>query len=163
MDYAVFVMRGECGYHVGQVTGQVSFASDDDHARRGHLRALVTTRRWATITDPSRPMGPHNVATLHTVTTPWTVRNDRYVAGQTDVSEGVCHHCATASCRTLVGPPPVVASCEPLPREDDLCEGRGFCLISWGEPGGYSSALWCRDGRWTIENESNESNESNEP
>jgi hypothetical protein len=46
--------------------------------------------------------------------------------------------------------------CDPMPREGESCsEGDGFCVISWGSPGGYSSALWCRDGRWIIENESN--------
>lgn len=40
-------------------------------------------------------------------------------------------------------------------REGQPCEGSGYCVISWGEPGGWSSALWCRDGRWEIENERN--------
>ena len=46
--------------------------------------------------------------------------------------------------------------CEPTPKEGDPCaEGDGYCVLSWGSPGGYSAALWCRDGRWARENERN--------
>lgn len=46
--------------------------------------------------------------------------------------------------------------CDPLPREGDRCgEGDGYCVISWGSPGGHSTALWCREGRWEIEHERN--------
>jgi hypothetical protein len=46
--------------------------------------------------------------------------------------------------------------CEPTPREHSPCsDGEGYCLLSWGQPGGWSSALWCRGGRWTHENERN--------
>ena len=47
------------------------------------------------------------------------------------------------------------ARCEPLPREGDACEESGFCVLTWGEPGGHSSALWCRDGYWVVEEELN--------
>jgi hypothetical protein len=57
----------------------------------------------------------------------------------------------TSSVRHLGG-----GRCEPMPRKDAPCvEGEGFCVISWGEPGGWSSALWCREGRWTMEDERN--------
>jgi hypothetical protein len=45
--------------------------------------------------------------------------------------------------------------CEPMPRAGDACDEHGYCVISWGEPGGHSSALWCRGGRWSIEEEVN--------
>jgi hypothetical protein len=46
--------------------------------------------------------------------------------------------------------------CEPMPQEHSPCTvSEGFCVLSWGKPGGYSSALFCRDGRWVIENERN--------
>lgn len=53
------------------------------------------------------------------------------------------------------GNPPADA-CQPLPKEGTPCVSEaGFCVISWGEPGGYSEALWCVDGRWEIEREAN--------
>jgi len=153
VDYAVYVMRGECGHHVGRITGQPSLTEE----RHGGFFDLRATRRWAAITDPLSAPGPENVATLHEVTVPWSVRDGRYVPGQPDVSAGICHHCAMSECRTLSGPPPPrEQSCHPLPREGDTCEGHGYCVISWGSPGGWSSALWCRGGRWEIENERNE-------
>lgn len=46
--------------------------------------------------------------------------------------------------------------CEPTPKAGDPCRpGDGYCVLSWGEPGGYSEALWCRDGRWSLEQERN--------
>jgi hypothetical protein len=46
--------------------------------------------------------------------------------------------------------------CEPQPRAGAPClAGDGFCVLSWGEPGGHSTALWCRGGRWEIEEEVN--------
>jgi hypothetical protein len=46
--------------------------------------------------------------------------------------------------------------CEPMPKRGDPCRaGDGYCVLSWGEPGGYSEALWCRDGRWQLEQERN--------
>ena len=46
--------------------------------------------------------------------------------------------------------------CDPMPREGDPCKpGDGYCVISWGEPGGWSAALWCRDGAWVHETEVN--------
>ena len=46
--------------------------------------------------------------------------------------------------------------CEPEPRAGQACvAGDGFCVQSWGEPGGHSTALWCRGGRWEIEEEVN--------
>lgn len=46
--------------------------------------------------------------------------------------------------------------CEPSPREHSPCkDSDGFCVISWGQAGGWSTALWCRGGRWVIENERN--------
>jgi hypothetical protein len=49
--------------------------------------------------------------------------------------------------------------------EADLCEtaregqpcpaGASYCVIDWGEPGGWSSALWCEGGRWVYEKEKN--------
>ncbi|MCY0994443.1 hypothetical protein OV203_45390 [Nannocystis sp. ILAH1] len=56
-------------------------------------------------------------------------------------------------------PPPqqgVDGRCEPTPKTGDPCRaGDGYCVLSWGEPGGYSEALWCRDGRWQLEQERN--------
>ena len=46
--------------------------------------------------------------------------------------------------------------CVPEPREDQRCvDGEDYCLVSWGRPGGSSAALWCRQGRWTMEHEGN--------
>ncbi|WAS98022.1 hypothetical protein [Nannocystis punicea] len=46
--------------------------------------------------------------------------------------------------------------CEPMPKGGDPCRADdGYCVLSWGEPGGYSEALWCRDGRWALEQERN--------
>ena len=46
--------------------------------------------------------------------------------------------------------------CEPEPRRGTPClAGDGYCVLSWGEPGGHSTALWCREGRWQIEEEVN--------
>ena len=46
--------------------------------------------------------------------------------------------------------------CDPLPDPGTPCEpGDGYCVITWGEPCGYSSALWCTDGVWLIEEEVN--------
>ncbi len=46
--------------------------------------------------------------------------------------------------------------CEPSPRPGTPCkDGEGYCVLSWGKPGGWSSALWCRGGRWVIEEERN--------
>jgi hypothetical protein len=46
--------------------------------------------------------------------------------------------------------------CEPMPREHETCAvGEGFCVISWGSRGGRSAALWCRGGRWQLEEERN--------
>lgn len=46
--------------------------------------------------------------------------------------------------------------CTPEPREGDACAADdGWCVLSWGEPGGWSEALWCRDGRWVLEREAN--------
>lgn len=46
--------------------------------------------------------------------------------------------------------------CSPLPRAGAPCSGEPrWCVVSWGAPGGHSTALWCRDGRWTIEEERN--------
>lgn len=46
--------------------------------------------------------------------------------------------------------------CDPLPKEGAACgDGDSWCVVSWGEPGGFSSALWCRDGKWVREEEVN--------
>ncbi len=47
--------------------------------------------------------------------------------------------------------------CEPMPREGDACNSdvHGFCVVSWGQPGGRSFAYWCRGGRWIGEEETN--------
>lgn len=46
--------------------------------------------------------------------------------------------------------------CTPLPKVGAPCKaGSGVCVESWGTPGGRSSALWCRDGRWQREEEDN--------
>jgi len=46
--------------------------------------------------------------------------------------------------------------CEPEPRAGTPCQaGDGYCVLSWGEPGGHSTALWCREGRWQLEEEVN--------
>ncbi len=53
-------------------------------------------------------------------------------------------------------PPNTDNRCEPLPNEGARCGKRdGYCVLSWGQPGGSSAALWCRDGRWTLEEERN--------
>ncbi|MDC0719137.1 hypothetical protein [Nannocystis bainbridge] len=58
------------------------------------------------------------------------------------------------------GPPAqqrgVDGRCEPTPKSGAPCrEGDGYCVLSWGEPGGHSEALWCRGGRWVLEQEVN--------
>jgi hypothetical protein len=46
--------------------------------------------------------------------------------------------------------------CDPLPEAGDPCDGKiAYCVIDWGDPGGWSSALWCRNGHWELENEAN--------
>jgi hypothetical protein len=46
--------------------------------------------------------------------------------------------------------------CQPMPREHTACaEGEGYCVVTWGSRGGWSSAFWCRGGRWELENEMN--------
>jgi hypothetical protein len=46
--------------------------------------------------------------------------------------------------------------CEPEPREGQPCGPRdSWCALSWGQPGGHSRALWCRDGKWELEVEVN--------
>jgi hypothetical protein len=46
--------------------------------------------------------------------------------------------------------------CDPLPREDTPCtQEHAVCVITHGRPGGWSSALWCRGGKWVIEDERN--------
>lgn len=46
--------------------------------------------------------------------------------------------------------------CTPEPKEGTTCaKGQSWCVLSWGQPGGHSSALWCRDGRWRREEEVN--------
>ena len=46
--------------------------------------------------------------------------------------------------------------CDPLPKQGEACGERdGWCIVDWGEPGGHSTALWCREGRWEIESEVN--------
>jgi hypothetical protein len=43
-----------------------------------------------------------------------------------------------------------------MPRENTPCtDGDGFCVVSWGQRGGWSSTLWCRGGRWVMEEERN--------
>jgi hypothetical protein len=47
-------------------------------------------------------------------------------------------------------------NCSPFPREGTPCgPGDSYCVITWGEPGGWSAALWCRNGRWELEEERN--------
>ncbi|HEY4175725.1 MAG TPA: hypothetical protein VGM90_02775 [Kofleriaceae bacterium] len=47
-------------------------------------------------------------------------------------------------------------TCAPEPREGQPCaRGESYCVLSWGSPGGASSALWCRGGRWILEEERN--------
>lgn len=46
--------------------------------------------------------------------------------------------------------------CDPMPRVGAPCgDDDGYCVESWGTPGGHSSALWCRGGRWEREEEAN--------
>ena len=151
VDYAIYVMRGECGHHVGRVTGPTSLGEGS----HGGLRDLQTHRRWSELTDPARPPGPDNVATLHEVTVTWVARDGVYEATSAEERQGVCHHCPIAECRTLSGPPAPEVSCDPLPQEGSVCEGHGYCVVDWGSPGGQSTALWCRGGRWVLEREAN--------
>lgn len=47
-------------------------------------------------------------------------------------------------------------SCDPEPLLGQPCEHEAsFCVIDWGEPGGHSTAMWCRGGRWEREQEMN--------
>lgn len=65
--------------------------------------------------------------------------------------EGVSPPAPTASTSAEVPDP-----CDPLPKEGTPCTPPDtYCVESWGQPGGYSSALWCRGGRWTREEEHN--------
>jgi hypothetical protein len=90
------------------------------------------------------------------------------VAHSADEVLGHCFQLVSATQRTAqvrVAPlaPPVPSvqhlgngRCQPVPREHSPCNSSdGYCVLSWGKPGGYSSALFCRDGRWVIENERN--------
>ncbi len=41
-------------------------------------------------------------------------------------------------------------------KEGDPCGPRdGWCVLDWGQPCGYSQALWCREGKWELEQEAN--------
>lgn len=78
-------------------------------------------------------------------------------------SDGVTHAPAASTAGEPAigdGPPAqqrgVDGRCEPTPRSGAPCrEGDGYCVLSWGEPGGHSEALWCRGGRWVLEQEVN--------
>ena len=46
--------------------------------------------------------------------------------------------------------------CDPMPKVGTPCtDGDSYCVESWGVPGGSSSALWCRGGKWEREEERN--------
>ena len=46
--------------------------------------------------------------------------------------------------------------CTPQPQAGEACSpSDSWCVVSWGSPGGSSSALWCRDGKWVMEEEQN--------
>jgi hypothetical protein len=46
--------------------------------------------------------------------------------------------------------------CEPMPVQGTECSpDHVYCVIDWGEPCGHSTALWCVDGTWKIEEEAN--------
>jgi hypothetical protein len=43
-----------------------------------------------------------------------------------------------------------------MPKEGTACAaGDSWCVLDWGTPGGHSSALWCRDAKWVLEEEVN--------
>lgn len=98
IEYELYVMRGACGHLVGRTLG---FPQPAGAGRRGQLRDLRTERRWAAITDRRRPPGPHNVATLHEVTTPYVARAGTYRAGSPVTRSGTCHHCGIPTCRVI--------------------------------------------------------------
>lgn len=63
---------------------------------------------------------------------------------------------ATAPAEPAPTEPAAADRCNPLPRVGDPCgPDDSWCVESWGDPGGWSSALWCRDGRWKREQERN--------
>ncbi|MBX3274062.1 MAG: hypothetical protein KF729_27600 [Sandaracinaceae bacterium] len=95
--YDLYVMRGACGHLVGRTLG---FPTVTGPPGAG-LRELTSQRRWAEITDPTRPPGPENVATLHEVATPYVARAGRYRAGTPVARSGICHHCAISRCRVV--------------------------------------------------------------
>lgn len=101
VEYSIYVMRGTCAHLVGRTLGLPHIAGPP---RAGRLRDLRTHRRWGEITDRTRPMGPHNVATLHEVTTPYTAPRGTYRAGASSEHTGVCHHCSMPSCRIVPTP-----------------------------------------------------------
>ncbi|MBL0216570.1 MAG: hypothetical protein IPQ07_22140 [Myxococcales bacterium] len=46
--------------------------------------------------------------------------------------------------------------CTPLPIAGTPCGVKdSWCVVSWGKPGGASTALWCRDAHWQLEQETN--------
>lgn len=72
-------------------------------------------------------------------------------------------HDATMTSAPTPAPPPTSSimrssdgRCTPVPIEGTPCaRGDSWCVLSWGSPGGHSSTLWCRDGRWEREEERN--------
>lgn len=47
--------------------------------------------------------------------------------------------------------------CDPLPKVGEPCDDQldSWCVVDWGERGGWSTAMWCRKGRWEREVEAN--------
>jgi hypothetical protein len=102
-SYDLYVMRGSCGHLVGRVAG-LPAGTADGHRENG-LRTLEVARRWTAITNPRRPTGPENVATLFEATHRYTYDGASYQGSVAHERSGVCHHCALAHC-VLIGTPP---------------------------------------------------------
>ncbi|HJL00937.1 MAG TPA: hypothetical protein RMH85_27670 [Polyangiaceae bacterium LLY-WYZ-15_(1-7)] len=104
IEWEAYVMRGDCGHLVGRVEGLLREVGP---VPTGGLAELRVGSRWSDLTDPARPPGPRNVATLHETVTRW--RWDpvagTYEATGTERRDGICHHCPVfLRCRVVAGP-----------------------------------------------------------
>ncbi|HLL22676.1 MAG TPA: hypothetical protein VK427_11115 [Kofleriaceae bacterium] len=93
VEYRVFAMRGACGHDVG-VVGPGSFAADAGTTARDRSGFRPLVLRAATTR-----MGKQRLPEMTTTTRTFAVKHATYVEVDRKASTGVCHHCATWTCR----------------------------------------------------------------
>ena len=102
--YGLYVMRGECGHHVGTLVGRID-PKGDAKAGAGRLPELTTTVEYGEQPDPREP------AVLRTDRRTYRFEGAAYREVSRTSSSAVCHHCGQVSCRVLgVEPTPAPAS-----------------------------------------------------